>query len=123
MISVNGTLFIQMAAFLVAWRFLDRFLLKPLVSLIKQEAIAQEQLEESLEKIKSDMVARDRHKQERWFNYQMLFARSTPSLSLYQPSCFLAQTRIIPAHMSDAERQDLQQTTAALLAARITNEF
>lgn len=124
MVSVNGTLIVQMIAFSGAWWFIDTYLLRPIIAIIAQEADAHHEIAQVLEVHKQKLVEKERYKQERWFHFQLLFARSAPQVSYQQVSCTLPSKNLASEHpATDHDAQALQNSTVQLIAERIRNEF
>ncbi len=123
MISVNGTLIVQMAAFMWAWWFIDSYLLRPLVACIAQEATAQQEIEMALEAQRQSVAGKDRYKRERWFHFQMLFSRATPSVGQQQIPCALTEKPEDAPLLDTGNKETLQNSTALLIKERIVNEF
>lgn len=125
MISINGTLIVQIIAFLWAWWFLDKYLLKPVVTVIQQEDVVQQEIETALEIQKKQLATKNRYKQDRWFHFKMLFSRGTPKvISSPDVSCNQAQ-KALPGHhaFTEQEKNELQEATATLVAKRIAHDL
>lgn len=124
MVSLNGTLIVQMIAFIWAWWFLDTYLLRPVAVALRQEATTQQEVEMALEAQRQNLAAKDRYKQERWFHFQLLFARSAPRVHEQQIPCTLPEKqRDTITLLADHDKQVLQSSTVELMAGRITREF
>lgn len=124
MISINGTLLVQIVSFLWAWWFLNRFLLKPIVAVALQEDVTQQTVQKSIEHYEHQVAVKKRYKQDRWFDFQLLFVRGAPTLTGSPTGvCNLPHQPTDVSALTPQEKKDLQHTTAQLIATRISDGY
>ncbi len=82
MISVNMTLVVQGINFLVAFWFLSRFLLKPLVVLIEKKRIEKEAKRRCILGLEESIKQQVEYKVEQWRNFQKDFLKAIPKIHL-----------------------------------------
>ncbi len=124
MISINGTLLVQIASFLWVWWFLDKKLLRPVVDIIEQEASVQNELERALDQQKTNLAKTTRLKEDRWYNFKLSFARATPSNPHDSVACNLPEEKkYVGDTLTDQEKASLERATVKLVVERINHEF
>ena len=111
MIEINITLFVQMAHFLFAWWFLNKYLYKYLVEAVQEEQLAQDNLtlriaaeSNHLEELKVDQ-------KKKWLQWCSQFRSSVPFLDT---RVHISESFIRRGPFEAPSKEEAQKTVTAL---------
>lgn len=78
--NVNCTLFVQIANFFIAYTLLKRFLWRPVVKSIEQEASLRRVLESSIGAKRAQLMQKNDSLRRQWYEAKKNFAQESPKI-------------------------------------------
>ncbi|MFS8506884.1 MAG: hypothetical protein LVQ75_02000 [Candidatus Babeliales bacterium] len=116
MVEVNATIFIQMAHFLIAWFFLDNYLLRPFVKFIEQEKAVIDDYQKTLKQEALTIEQEESSQKNFWKNQHVQLKKEAPA---YDPHAILSYSAIVCPMIPEMNKTDkellIKNTKKAIL--------
>jgi non-ribosomal peptide synthetase component E (peptide arylation enzyme) len=122
MVEVNATIFIQMAHFLIAWFFLNKYLLRPIVAFINKEKAAIEGYEQTLEK-ESLIIEQEISAQKKfWKNQHTQLQKESPACNAHTVLSYSAIVCPIIPEMNKSDKELLIERTKKAIVKQVKHD-
>jgi len=122
MVEVNATIFIQMAHFLIAWFFLDRYLLRPMVKFIDQEETVINDYQKALQKealaIEQEVSAQKKF----WKNQHIQLQKESPAYNINTVLSYSAIVCPMIPEMNKADKELLIERTKKAIVKQVKHD-
>lgn len=121
MIDFNATIIVQVAHFFIGWCLLDKFLFKPVVAIIQEEAATENKIKNAIEDNKKHLESEQRKQDLIWIQYRKQFEMFTPVVEMSPLLSFSALLCPVSLQMNKDEKEKLLHETKSFLREKVTH--